>query len=195
MGMLCSRHPSDRSTIMGGMTNAGTVDTPESTTERWSSSLALLMMLGLLIAIIGESISAAGAPQIGVVDEWGRIDEAVSQIASWQYLLVGIAALALLGGFRAGRADLGDSRTRRLAWLALGAELAALAAAAAVGIAALFERTADADVLGGVGVSDYYSGTERIGETLAYVAIMIVAVGLVASVVHHLQARDSTSDA
>ena len=169
---------------------------PDARPDRgWRVSLALVLLLGVLIAIIGESISAAGAPEIGVVDAWGRIDEATSQIASWQYLLVvGAAAFVLFGGFGADRFDREATPRWRVASHGVITELAALAVAAVVGMVAVFERTSDANAVGGVGVSDYYSETEKIGETVAYAAIVIVAVGLLAFMLRGQRSKDASPE-
>ncbi|MEX0664286.1 MAG: hypothetical protein WD598_05875 [Acidimicrobiia bacterium] len=168
-----------------------TVDESARSIERWRVSLALVLLIGVLVATVGESISAAGAPEIGVVDSWGRIDEAVSQIATWQYLsVVGAAAFVLLGRFGFERIDLESMSSRRVAWLGVVVELVALATAAVVGMVAVFQRTSDADAVGGVGISDYYSQTEKIGETVAYAAIVIIAVGLLTFVTRGLRTKD-----
>jgi hypothetical protein len=148
----------------------------------------MVLLAGVLIAIVGECISAAGAPEIGVVDGWGRVDEAVSQIATWQYLLVVVAAFVLLGGSGADRFGT-DAPSRRAVWWGVVIELTALAAAAVVGMVAVFERTSDANEVGGVGFSDYYSQTEKIGETVVYSAIVLVAAALLVLVVRETKTR------
>jgi hypothetical protein len=172
-----------------------TDDVPARSSAGWRAPLALVLMLGVLVAVVGECISAAGAAEIGVVDSWGRIDEAVSQIASWQYLLVvAAAAFLLLGDFGAERIDLQSIPGRRFACSGVIVELAVLTVAAVVGMVAVFQRTSDANAVGGVGVSDYYSQTEKIGETVAYTAIVVVAIGLLVFVSRGLRSKEAASD-
>lgn len=149
--------------------------------------LALVLVVGVLVAIVGECISAAGAPEIGVVDTWGRIDEAVNQIAAWPYLIAaGAGAILLLGG-RARE----TSKAMRVAWVGVILMLVAIAIAAKVGIVALFKRVSNADAVGGVGTSDYYSETERIGEAIVYAAIVLVVAGLLLRVIRAQRTRGS----
>lgn len=145
--------------------------------------LALLLLVGLLLTVVGESISAAGAPEVGVVDAWGRVDEAVSRIADWPLLLVAIlAALTMFGGLRHEPVSM-EARNGRVAWIGAIAALGVLAVASVVGIAATSERVAHAGAVGGEGSVDYYSGTEVAGEAIGYVAILLVAIGIAAMLV------------
>lgn len=155
---------------------------------------ALLLLTGLLVAVVGESISAAGAPEVGVVNAWGRIDEAVSRIADWPLLLVAIlAALTVLGGFRLEPVAVGV-RNARVAWIGVIAALGVLAVASVVGMVAVFERIADAGAIGGVGSVGYYSESEKIGESVAYAAILLVAIGVGVRVVQSLRSSLTTSE-
>jgi len=161
--------------------------------DGWKLLLAAVLLVGGVVAIVGESISAAGAPEIGVVDDWGRIDEAVSQIATWPYVLVvASAAMLVLGGPISGGVDLASSRLARVAWVAALVEFTAIGLAAVVGMVAVFLRQSDADAVGGVGVSDYYPETEKIGETVVYAAIVLVVVALIV-VVARARTRDVPS--
>jgi hypothetical protein len=146
-------------------------------------ALAWLLVVGLLVTVVGACVSAAGAPQIGVVDDWGRVDEAAGRIASWEYLLVILVAVGLVRSRRAGGAA-------GMLVVAIG-ESAVLLIAALAGIAGVLERKVETPL-----TTEYYTGAERIGEIATYVGVGIAAAGVLVFAATSLRVarRASSSD-
>lgn len=136
--------------------------------------VARLLIIGLLLAMVGACVSAAGAPLIGVVDDWGRVDEAASRIASWEYLLVVLVAVLLARGGRASGA-VG-------VLVAAVVESIVVIVAALVGILGVLERKIETPM-----TTEYYTGVERVGEIAIDVGVAIAAAGLVAFAVSSLR--------
>lgn len=134
------------------------------------------MLAGSVITIVGVSISAAAAPKIGVVDRWGRIDDIGSRVASWEYVLV----IAVAGGLLAWARGLGQATASRVTTatrVLFATNLSLVVVAAVAGTLALFERTGS--TLDGTGSAvSYYTGGERVGETVVYLGIVVAAVGV-----------------
>jgi hypothetical protein len=137
--------------------------------------LALALLAGSVITIVGVSISAASAPKIGVVDTWGRIDDIASRIASWEYvLLIAVASGLLVWAHSAGQAA---GRLATATRVLLATNLSVIVVAAVAGIIAVFTRTGSTLDGTGSGV-DYYTGGEKAGETVVYLGIVVAIVGV-----------------
>jgi len=146
--------------------------------------VAFLLLVGVLVAIAGICISAAGAPEIGVVDTWGRVDEAAGRVATWELVLVVLAAVLL--------ATKGDGKKRATLILAL-VEAVVFATAAVAGALAVFERSFQPD--GTPVPTHYYSDAEKIGESAVYAGVLlaVAAVGFLA--VRQLRAEQGQASA
>jgi hypothetical protein len=138
--------------------------------------VALLLVIGVAISMVGACVSAAGVPSIGIIDTWGRIDEAASRIASWEYVAAVAGAVLFLVLACAGeRAP--TRRSRRVA-VAITVELALLAVGAAIGIPALTQRQAVPSDFQGFVTERYYTNGEQLGETVVYVGLLVAIAGL-----------------
>lgn len=137
--------------------------------------VAVLLLLGSLVAVAGICVSAAGAPEIGVVDDWGRVDEAAGRVASWELVLVVLAATLLVAwAARQTAVSSVGARWQRTALVIALVEVVVIVGAAIAGALALFERT-----FVGPPTTSLYSDTEQIGESAAYAGVLlaIIAVG------------------
>jgi hypothetical protein len=165
---------------------AGEADTPGD--GRWQRAFevaALLLLVGVAVSAIGAAVSAGGAPQIGVIDDWGRIDEFASRVAGWEYVLaVAVAALLVVPTWSGSGSAVGPSRRSRLVLFGVLAELSVVAVTAGLGIAAVYSRSTDTSELGGVGTTRYYTSTEQLGETIVYAGVMLAIAGLAWGVLH-----------
>jgi hypothetical protein len=159
---------------------------PQTTTEGHARPdareiAALLLLVGVLVAAIGAAVSAAGAPKIGVVDGWGRIDLFAARVAGWEYVLgIGVAELLVI------RAR--GQRTRLVLYAVL-AELSLVALIAGLGIAAVFQRRSDERPIGGSGTLRYYTSTEQIGEVIVFVGVLLAICGLAWLALHVARRR------
>jgi hypothetical protein len=153
-------------------------------TRPWQLLLAGALLVGAPLASIGETIGAFGAPKLGVVDDWGRIDEAARQVAAWPYLLALVLVVILLHAITTA-----DAAPHGL-WLAVGIELVLFVAACILGIVALSKRLADEPEPGTAGRS-YHTDGEVTGETITYVALILVALVMIGVVSQHLRASDA----
>ena len=130
----------------------------------WIARLTVALVIAALISIAGIVISALGAPEPGVIDDWGRIDDIGRRAGSWEYVLVGIiGALAFVAW--------GRGNKRAVLGLLLG-YLGVIAVAVVLGILALFERqTLQLDGLRPT--MDYYTATERTGEIIVFAGVLL----------------------
>jgi hypothetical protein len=170
------------------MPSAPPTDAPEASRL---DLLALALLAGSVMTIVGVSVSAASAPKIGVVDAWGRIDDIASRVASWEYVLLIAVASGLLVWTRGSAEATGRMATATRVLLATN--LSVIVVAAVAGIIAVFARTGSTLDGTGSGV-DYYTGGEKIGETVVYVGIVVALVG-VAVFARRLRAARSASGA
>jgi Na+/proline symporter len=86
-----------------------------------------------------------------------------------------------------------DSSARQGLWLAVGIELLLFIAACILGIVALSKRLADEPEPGSAGRS-YHTDGEVTGETITYVALILVALVVIGLVSRQLRAPNATAE-
>jgi hypothetical protein len=129
-----------------------------------------LLVLGVLVTIVGRCVSAAGVPELGVVDQWSRVDEATHGVAAWE-LLVAVLVAALLARSVRERASI------RAALVIALVDAVAIVAGALVGIVGVLQRKIDTPM-----TTDYYGTVERVGEILGFLAVAAAGVAVAAFV-------------
>lgn len=138
--------------------------------KSWIPRFVAVLLVAALVSIVGIVVSALAAPQPGVFDDWGRIDDIGSRVASWEYVLVALAG-GLMVAFGHDRA-----RVRRVLWLTL-IYLAVLAVAALVGVIAVLERqTLQLDGLRPT--IPYYTPNEQLGEIVVFAGLLVAIAGI-----------------
>lgn len=131
-------------------------------------ALVWLVVVGVLVTIVGRCVSAAGVPELGVVDQWSRVDEATHGVAAWE-LLVAVLVAALLAR------SLRERPSIRAALVVAGVDAVVIVVGALVGVVGVLQRKIDTPT-----TTAYYGTVERVGEILGFLAVAAAGVGVTA---------------